>query len=101
MRHVTMVIRVMGMVVVFHVHLMNCVVQTQITLIIVLNVMMMKEDVGSVHQGIILMINLAHVSNVINMSVVQETLTIIPVLKVVSNVQMIKSDVLRVQSTQH
>ena len=90
------------MVVVFHVHLMNCVVQTHHLLFkIVLNVMMMGMDVGSVHQGIILMINLAHVSNVINMSVVQETLTIIPLTWVVSNVQMIKSDVIHVLRTQH
>ena len=77
----------------FHVHLMNAVLTTPSypseQFQIVLNVMMMGMDVGSVHQGIILMINLAHVSNVINISVVQETLTIIPVLKVVSNVQVI------------
>ena len=102
MRHVTMVIRVMGMVVVFHVHLMNVVLRTSHPLLhhIVLNVMMMGMDVGIVHQGIILMINLAHVSNVINMSVVQETLTI-PLIWVVSNVQMIKSSVLHVLRTQH
>ena len=34
------------------------------------------KNVGSVHQGIILMINLAHVSNVMKANVVQETLTI-------------------------
>jgi hypothetical protein len=63
-KHVTMVIRVMGMVVVFHVHLMNAVLQTQYPpqeLIIVLNVMMMGMDVGSVQKGIILMMNLVHV----------------------------------------
>ena len=61
-RHATMVTRVMGMEVVFHVHLMNCVVQTQHLLThIVLNVMNLGMDVGSVHQGIILMIQLAHV----------------------------------------
>ena len=90
-RHATMVTRVMGMDVVFHVHLMNVVLRTSHPLLhhIVLNVMMMGMNVGSVHQGIILMINLAHVSNVINTHVVQETLTD-KVLKVVSNVQMIK-----------
>ena len=60
-RHVTMVSRVMGMEVVFHVHLMNCVVQIQHPLIIVLNVMNLGMDVGSVNQGIILMIQLVHV----------------------------------------
>ena len=59
--HATMVTRVMEMEVVFHVHLMNCVVQTQHPLIIVLNVMNLGMDVGSVHQGIILMIQLVHV----------------------------------------
>ena len=101
-RHATMVTRVMEMVVVFHAHLMNVVRRTEHPLTqTVLNVMNLGMDVGSVHQGIILMIQLVHVSNVINISVVQETLTIIPVLKVVSNVQMIKSDVFHVQSTQH
>jgi hypothetical protein len=61
-RHVTMVIRVMGMVVVFHVHLMNVVLRTSHPpLQIVLNVMMMGMDVGSVQKGIILMMNLVHV----------------------------------------
>ena len=61
-KHVTMVIRVMGMEVVFHVHLMNVVLRTQHPLFqIVLNVMNLGMDVGSVHQGIILMIQLAHV----------------------------------------
>ena len=63
-RHVTMVIRVMGMEVVFHVHLMNAVLRTQHIqqeLIIVLNVMNLEMDVGSVKQGIILMIQLVHV----------------------------------------
>ena len=62
-RHVTMVIRVMGMEVVFHVHLMNVVLRTQHPLWhqIVLNVMNLGMDVGSVHQGIILMIQLVHV----------------------------------------
>ena len=63
-RHVTMVIRVMGMEVVFHVHLMNVVLRTsrpQQELIIVMNVMNLGMDVGSVHQGIILMIQLVHV----------------------------------------
>ena len=102
MRHVTMVIRVMGMVVVFHVHLEKCAVKTELPPFqIVLNVTMMGMDVGSVHQGIILMINLAHVSNVINISVVQETLTIIPVLVIASDVQMIKPVVSHVSRTQH
>ena len=62
-RHVTMVIRVMGIEVVFHVHLMNVVLRTQHPLWhhIVLNVMNLGMDVGSVHQGIILMIQLVHV----------------------------------------
>ena len=63
-RHVTMVSRVMGMEVVFHAHLMNVVLKTQHNqqrLIIVLNVMNLGMDVGSVHQGIILMIQLVHV----------------------------------------
>ena len=61
-RHVTMVIRVMGMEVVFHVHLMNVVLRTQHLLFqIVLSVMNLGMDVGSVHQGIILMIQLVHV----------------------------------------
>ena len=63
-RHVTMVSRVMGMEVVFHVHLMNVVLRTshrQQGLIIVLNVMNLGMDVFSVHQGIILMIQLVHV----------------------------------------
>ena len=62
-RHVTMVIRVMGMEVVFHVHLMNVVLRTQCPLLhhIVLNVMNLGMDVGNVHQGIILMIQVVHV----------------------------------------
>ena len=61
-RHATMVIRVMGMEVVFHVHLMNVVLRTSHSLIhIVLNVMNLGMNVGSVHQGIILMIQLVHV----------------------------------------
>ena len=62
-RHVTMVIRVMGMEVVFHVHLMNVVLRTQHLqhCFIVLNVMNLGMNVGSVHQGIVLMIQLAHV----------------------------------------
>ena len=60
-RHVTMVSRVMGMEVVFHVHQTNCVAQTLYSLIIVLNVMNLGMDVGSVHQGIILMIQVVHV----------------------------------------
>ena len=62
-RHVTMVSRVMGMEVVFHVHLMNVVLKTQHhpRCLIVLNVMNLGMDVGSVHQGIILMIQLVHV----------------------------------------
>ena len=61
-RHVTMVSRVMGMEVVFHVHQLNCVVQMLRHLTqIVLNVMNLGMDVGSVHQGIILMIQLVHV----------------------------------------
>ena len=61
-RHVTMVTRVMGMEVVFHVHLMKCVVQTgHLPYLIVMNVMNLGMDVGSVHQGIILMIQLVHV----------------------------------------
>ena len=64
-RHVTMVSRVMGMEVVFHVHLMNVVLRTQHPLqqglTIVLNVIMKEMDVGSVHQGIILMIQVFHV----------------------------------------
>ena len=61
-RHVTMVLRVMGMEVVFHAHLMNVVLGTQHPLFhIVLNVMNLGMDVGSVHQGIILMIQLVHV----------------------------------------
>ena len=60
-RHVTMVSRVMGMEVVFHVHLMNVALRTQHLLFyIVLNVMNLGMDVGSVHQGIILMIQLVH-----------------------------------------
>ena len=62
MRHATMVIRVMGMEVVFHVHLMNVVLRTQYPPFqIVLNVMNLGMDVGSVHQGIILMIQLVRV----------------------------------------
>ena len=61
MRHVTMVTRVIMMEAVFHVHLMNCVVQTPHPLIIVFRVMNLGMDVGSVHQGIILMIQLVHV----------------------------------------
>ena len=61
-RHATMVTRVMGMVVVFHVHLMKCVVQTALILIqIVLNAMMMGMDVGSVQKGITLMMMMVHV----------------------------------------
>ena len=61
-RHATMVTRVMGMEVVFHVHLMNVVLRTQHPLFhIVLNVMNLEMDVGSVHQGIIFMIQLVHV----------------------------------------
>ena len=61
-KHVTMVSRVMGMEVVFHVHLMNVVLRIQHTPFhIVLNVMNLGMDVGSVHQGIILMIQLVHV----------------------------------------
>ena len=62
-KHVTMVTRVMGMEVVFHVHLMNVVLRTSHPLWhhIVLNVMNLRMDVGSVHQGIILMIQLVHV----------------------------------------
>ena len=61
-RHATMVSRVMGMEVVFHVHLMNVVLRTSHPLFqIVLNVMNLGMDVGSVHQGIILMIQLVHV----------------------------------------
>ena len=63
-RHVTMVSRVMGMEVVFHVHLMNVVLRTPHPpqeLIIVMNVMNLGMDVGSVHQGIILMIQVVHV----------------------------------------
>ena len=62
-RHVTMVTRVMGMEVVFHVHLMNVVLRTQHLphCSIVLNVINLGMGVGSVHQGIILMIQLAHV----------------------------------------
>ena len=47
-RHVTMVTRVMGMEVVFHVHLMNVVLKTQHLqqeLIIVMNVMNLGMDV--------------------------------------------------------
>ena len=46
-RHATMVIRVMGMEVVFHVHLMNVVLRTQHHLLhhIVLNVMNLGMDV--------------------------------------------------------
>ena len=63
-RHATMVSRVIGMEVVFYVHLMNVVLRTphsEQKLIIVLNVMNLGMDVGSVHQGIILMIQLVHV----------------------------------------
>ena len=62
-RHVTMVSRVMGMEVVFHAHLMNVVLRTQHLPLcfIVLNVRNLGMDVGSVHQGIILMIQLVHV----------------------------------------
>ena len=62
-RHVTMVTRVMGMEVVFHVHLMNVVLRTTHLLLfqIVMNVMIMEIDVRCVHQGITLMIQLVHV----------------------------------------
>ena len=60
-RHVTMVIRVMGMEVVFHVHLMNVVLRTQHPLNFALNVMNLGVNVRSVHQGIILMIQLVYV----------------------------------------
>ena len=61
-RHATMASRVMGMEVVCHVHLMNVVLRTQHPLFhLVLNVMNLGMDVGSVHQGIILMIQLVHV----------------------------------------
>ncbi len=62
-RHATMVTRVMGMVVVFHVHLMNVVLRTSHPLWhhIVLNVMMMGMDVGCVQKDITLMIMMVHV----------------------------------------
>ena len=62
-RHATMVTRVMGMEVVFHVHLMNVVLRTSHPLWhhIVLNVMMMRMDVGSVQKGITLMMVVVHV----------------------------------------
>ena len=58
-RHVTMVSRVMGMEVVYHVHPMNCVVPTlhPYQTVFCLTVI----NVGSVHQGIILMIQVVHV----------------------------------------
>ena len=57
MRHATMVTRVMGMEVVFHVHLMNVVLRTSHSLShhIVLNAIMMGMDVGCVQKGITLM----------------------------------------------
>ena len=61
-RHVMLVTRVMGMEVVFHVHLMNVVLRIQYSLFhIVLNVMNLGMNVGSVHQGIILMIQVDYV----------------------------------------
>ena len=79
----------MGMEVVFHVHLMSCAVKTQHPLFhIVLNVMNLGMDVGSVHQGIILMIQVVHVFNVMNTHVVQGTVTMNPVPQAVLNVQM-------------
>ena len=62
-RHAMLVSRVMEMEVVFHVHLMNAVLRTQHhpRCLIALNVMNLGMDVGSVHQGIILMIQLVHV----------------------------------------
>ena len=62
MRHATMVTRVMGMEVVFNVQVMNVVLRTSHSLIyIVLNVMMMRMDVGSVQKGITLMMMMIHV----------------------------------------
>ena len=61
-RHATMVTRVMGMEVVFHVHLMNVVLRTSHSLIhIVLNVMMMRMGVESVQKDITLMMMMVHV----------------------------------------
>ena len=62
-RHATMVTRVMGMEVVCHVHLMNVVLRTSHLphCSIVFHVMNLGMDVRSVHQGIILMIQLVHV----------------------------------------
>ena len=62
-RHVTMVSRVMGMEVVFHVHLMNVVLRTHHSLKeqIVCHGRSVSQNAGSVHQGIILMIQLVHV----------------------------------------
>ena len=62
-KHATMVTRVMGMEVVFHVHLMNVVLRTSHSLRyhIVLNVMMMRMDVGCVQEGISLMMMMVHV----------------------------------------
>ena len=62
-RHVTMGSKMMGMEVVFHVHLMNVVLRISHPLLhhIVMNVMNLGMDVGNVHQGIILMIQLVHV----------------------------------------
>ena len=62
-RHVTMVTRVMEMEVVFHVHMMNVVLQTQHSLKeqIVSHGRNVSQNAWSVHQGIILMIQLVHV----------------------------------------
>ena len=62
-RHVTMVSRLMGMEVVFHVHLMNVVLRTQHSLKeqIVSHGSNVSQNAWSVHQGIILMIQLVHV----------------------------------------
>ena len=62
-RHVTMVTRVMGMEVVFRVHLMNVVLRTHHSLKeqIVCHGRNVSQNAWSVHQGIILMIQLVRV----------------------------------------
>ena len=101
-RHATMVTRVMEMEVVFHVHLMNVVLRTSHMVIsIVYHGRNVSQNAWCVQKGITLMMMMVHVWNVRITHVVQETLTIIPVLKVVSHVQMIKWGVIHVQSTQH
>ena len=93
-RHVTMVVRVMGMEVVFHVHLMNVVLRIHHSLKerTVCHGRNVSQNAWSVHQGIILMIQVVHVWNVMNTHVVQETLTI-QLIWVVLNVQLVIMDI--------